>query len=146
MQQPFSALATQIVDISVALNALRLYSEGDYKSGISQLIQILDLEPNNWQARLMLGACYYKTGEFAVAQRVFRFLYEKCPEADLKQKALEGLQASNAKLLKHTDLPPEFGCHIDLWQSQKFVSWLDDHLPHARPKAFSGWSARIYAR
>ena len=116
---------TQIVDVSVAVNALKFYRDGDYKQSITQLLQVLDMEPNNWQARLMLGACYYKTAQFSAAQRAFRFLYDKCPDSDLKRKAMEGVQASTAKLQKSEELPAEFGGYADRNPIEKPECWLD---------------------
>jgi len=52
-------------------NALNLYKDGDFRRAMLQLIEVLDKEPENWHARLMLGTCYYKSGEFAAASAVF---------------------------------------------------------------------------
>jgi tetratricopeptide (TPR) repeat protein len=125
---------TQIVDVSVALNALNLYREGNYKQAISHLTDILDMEPNNWQARLMLGACHYQVGEYSTSQRVFRFLADYCTDQEVKRKALSGFQAASAKLAKPLDLPPEFGCYADLKPAQRKVTWLDE-MPAERSGA-----------
>jgi thioredoxin-like negative regulator of GroEL len=77
---------TQIVDVSVALNALKFYKAGQYKEATSCLLDLLDVEPKNWDARLMLGACYFKTEQWGAAQRAFRFIFEQCPAADIKSK------------------------------------------------------------
>jgi thioredoxin-like negative regulator of GroEL len=116
---------TQIVDVSVALNALKLYKDGNYKEAINHLLSILDVEPRNWDARLMLSACYYKTNQLGSAQRAFRFLYENCTDTDTKRKALEGLQATTAKLQKPVDLPPEFGSYAARNPMKEAISWLD---------------------
>lgn len=116
---------TQIVDVTVALNALKLYKAGNYKEAIKHLLDILDVEPRNWDARLMLAACYYKTTQFATAQRAFRFLYDTCPEGDVKKKALEGLQASSARLRKEHETPPEFGTYVARNPMKTVVTWLD---------------------
>ena len=89
---------TQLVDISVALNALKLYREGKYKEAIENLVKILDGEPENWDARLMLAASYYKTGQYASAERNFARLIDKCEHADICKRAQVGLQASTDKL------------------------------------------------
>ncbi len=114
---------TQIVDVSVALKALDLYRNREYKQAISTLVEILDTEPNNWQARLMLAVCYYKTDQFPTAHRTFRYIYEKCQQIDLKRKAFEAMQASNLKMLAHVDVPAEFGCYVD--RKPQIPSWLD---------------------
>ncbi len=116
---------TQIVDISVALQALNLYRDREYKAAIPTLVQILDSEPNNWQARMMLAACYYKTDQFATAHRTFRYIYEKCPQIDLKRKSFEAMQVSHLKTQTHVEIPAEFGCYID--RKPKVASWLDSH-------------------
>jgi len=46
---------TQIVNVSDAPNEPKLYSDGDYKQAMSRLVEVLDKEPNNWQARLVLS-------------------------------------------------------------------------------------------
>lgn len=89
---------TQIVDISVALNALKHYRAGEYKQAIEALLKILDNEPNNWDARLMLAASYYKTEQFAAAERAFEILKNTCPEEQIREKAQIGFEASTAKL------------------------------------------------
>lgn len=116
---------TQIVDISVALKALQLYRDKEYKPCTAILLDVLDAEPRNWQARLMLAACYFKTDQFAAAQRSFRFLVDNCDEADSKRKALEGLQASTVKLQKKTELPLEFGGYEARNVVHDRISWLD---------------------
>jgi thioredoxin-like negative regulator of GroEL len=116
---------TQIVDVSVALNALKHYRAGEYKEAITHLVDILDVEPRNWDARLMLAACYYKTGQYATAQRAFRFLHDNSADAETKKKALEGLHACTVKLKPQTDLPPEFGGYVARNPMKQAISWLD---------------------
>jgi thioredoxin-like negative regulator of GroEL len=117
---------TQIVDVSVALNALNLYRSGNYKDAVVHLLEILDMEPKNWDARLMLGACYFKTEQFASAQRAFRFIYEKCPISDTKSRALEGMQAANFKISPTKALPMEFGGYVERNTVQlSRLSWID---------------------
>jgi tetratricopeptide (TPR) repeat protein len=117
---------TQIIDVSVALNALNLYRSGAYKDAISHLLNILDMEPKNWDARLMLGACYFKTDQFASAQRAFRFIYENCPIGDTKSRALEGMQAATFKLQPAKALPMEFGGYVERNTAPlSRLSWID---------------------
>lgn len=89
---------TQIVDISVALTALKHYRAGNYKMAIESLLKILDAEPNNWDARLMLAASYYKTAQYAAAERAFAKLNENCPDEDIRVRAAVGLKASTERL------------------------------------------------
>lgn len=117
---------TQIVDISVALNALKLYKSGRHKEAINCLLDILDCEPKNWDARLMLGACYYKTEQYAAAQRAFRFLHDNCNDPETKRKAGDGLRAATAKLQKVSALPAEFGSYEDRMPVDATPGWLDE--------------------
>jgi thioredoxin-like negative regulator of GroEL len=117
---------TQIVDVSVALNALNLYKSASYKEATTHLLNILDVEPKNWDARLMLGACYFKTEQFASAQRAFRFIYENCPLSDTKSRALEGMQAATFKLQPQKAMPMEFGGYVERNIAQiSRLSWID---------------------
>lgn len=117
---------TQIVDVSVALNALKFYKAAQYQEATTCLLEILDVEPKNWDARLMLGACYFKTEQYGAAQRAFRFIYEKCPESAVKAKAIEGMQAATSKLqVPNQNLPLEFGGYAPRFQSASRLSWID---------------------
>src|SRR3989338_3017168 len=98
---------TQVVDVSVALNALKHYRAGEYKLAIAALQEILDVEPKNWDARLMLGVSFYRTAQFITAQRAFRYIFDNCPVDAIKRKAMDGLQAANSKLQKN-ETPAEF--------------------------------------
>ncbi len=117
---------TQNVDISVALKALSLYRAGEFSQATCALLEVLDNEPKNWQARLMLGACYYKTAQFASAGRCFRFVYENASDEESRKKGLEGLLATNAKLEKKIGtIPDEFGAHEERSGHVPKASWLD---------------------
>jgi Tfp pilus assembly protein PilF len=89
---------TQIVDVSVALKALQQYRDGEYKPAIETLLVILEAEPNNWDARLMLAACYFGTSQFAAAERSFQTVIDKCPIEALCDKARIGVESSLAQL------------------------------------------------
>ncbi len=103
-------LTTSQIDASVALLAYQLYKEGKCKEAIPVLLDILDVEPKNWHARLFLGACYTKTDQPGAAQRCFRFVYEGVEDSVLKQKACFALQAVTADMQNKTlEIPPEFG-------------------------------------
>lgn len=115
---------TQIVDASVALRALQQYRDKDYKTCLSTLLNVLDMEPKNAQARLMVGACYFKTSQWAAAQRTFRWLVDNADDAEIKRKAVEGLQAATAKLQQPAALPMEFGSYVQPTVKER-ISWLD---------------------
>ncbi len=117
---------TEIVDAKVALRALKHYEDGNFENAINTLMEVLDIEPQNWQARLMLAVCYYKTGQFNSAQRAFQYIYEKAPERELRKKGLEGMQASKAKLEKHHSYSPaEIASYFERNSQEPFFPWLD---------------------
>lgn len=115
-------------DATTALRAMRNYRSGSYELAINDLQLILDVEPNNWDARLMLGACYYKTAQWFAAHRAFQFINDRTDSIDLRSRALEGIQATNAKMNKRpvNTLPAEFGCYVEHYHSKSplLPAWL----------------------
>lgn len=99
---------TQFLDANIALQAYRDYKEGRYNEAIAGLLPILDVEPRNWQARLFLGVCYYKTGQKFGASRAFRYVYDNCNDVELKQKACLALQSVRAEI-ETTEARSSFG-------------------------------------
>ncbi|MBX9685460.1 MAG: tetratricopeptide repeat protein [Candidatus Obscuribacterales bacterium] len=112
------------LDASVALKALQLYKAKKYKEAIPALQEILDVEPKNWDARLLLGACYYKTAQYPSAQRLFQFIYDApgVPQAT-RIKAQQALRAVAMAKEGLSDLPAEFGCYAQL-NSKAHTNWL----------------------
>lgn len=103
-------LLTVQVDASVALRAHSLYKSGSYSEAMRVLMDILDIEPNNHQARLYLGACYFKTGQSMAASRALRAVYEKASDPLIRQKACLALQIVSAEITsKLNSIPAEFG-------------------------------------
>ena len=100
-------LTTREIDTTNVLSAYRLYKANMFREATSLLLEILDFEPQNWQARLFLAACYLKTGQPGAAQRSFRMVYDNCPDADLKQRACLALQLASAKLQQNAGVPIE---------------------------------------
>ena len=121
---------TTSLDVSVALNAVRYYQSGNFQQAIDSLQLVLDVEPNNWDARLMLGACYYKSGQFVSAHRVFQFIADKTDKPQIRTKAAEGAQVCAAKLDNRLTMPgvipAEFGCYVEFSgvKTAKPMSWL----------------------
>lgn len=121
---------TMVADLSVALSAINHYQSGLFTEAINDLQSVLDFEPKNWDARLMLGACYYRTQQWSAAHRTFDFIASKCTDSDIRAKAQEAVQVTTAKLNKWNavGLPREFGCDIDLLPSASAnlepISWL----------------------
>lgn len=118
-----------VADLSVALNAIEHCQAGRFTQAINDLQSVLDFEPNNWDARLMLGACYYKTQQWSAAHRTFDFIASKCTDSEIRMKAQEAVQVTTAKLNKWNTvgLPLEFGCDVDLQPVQSTrepISWL----------------------
>lgn len=115
---------TQNADASVALKALRLYKDKNYKEATAALTEILDYEPGNWDARLLLAACYYRTQQYMTAQRIFKFVADGSPDRATRLKALEAINVITGVLQnKSTDLPPEFGAYANRHCGQ--ISWLE---------------------
>jgi thioredoxin-like negative regulator of GroEL len=111
-------------NISVVLKALELYQNRQFQQAIEPLLDVLDTEPKNWDARLMLAACYYKTDQFAAAERAFRLITEQSRDLELRSKARHGLQVISAKRSKRgPELPPEWGCTADQFAMPE-ASWL----------------------
>jgi hypothetical protein len=108
---------TMIADVSVALKAINLYQNARYKDAINELQCILDFEPTNWDARLMLAACLYKTAQYPAAERAFQFIANKTTNAELRRRAEEGVSATRDKMDKwkcgESALPAEFGLYVD---------------------------------
>lgn len=94
----------------MGLNACKAYEEGNFPQAMEYLLQILDMEPQNWLARFYLAVCYEKTGQAFAATRAFRFLYDNCKDDELRKKALFCMQRINGDIQKaaHEDAP-EFG-------------------------------------
>ena len=117
---------TKNAEASVAVKAMQLYKNKQFKEAIPVLHDILDCEPNNWYGRLILGACYYKTQQYLAAQRLFRFLNETCPEREVRLKALEALRSTNTMLDGGThDIPAEFGCYAGSDAKRINTTWLE---------------------
>ncbi len=121
---------TLIVDISVALKAINFYQSGQFEEAISELQSVLDYEPKNWDARLMLAACYYKTKQWSAAHRVFQFIEAQSNNAGIKQKAAEGIRVCDGKMKNWhgsaSTVPAEFGCFVERWniEPKQEMSWL----------------------
>lgn len=144
-----STPSIQNAGLSLALRALKLYDDGDFCQAVKPLIEVLDAEPNNWQARLMLGSCYYNTGSFAAAQRAFQFTYEKCADEKLKRQAFEGWQACKLKLDNPASPLPDFGCDKNDKLASNGVAWMREERFQARcshsapPVTRNKWSAKL---
>lgn len=108
---------TMIADVSVALKAINLYQTGCYKEAINELQSVLDCEPNNWEARLMLAACYYKTAQYPAAERAFQFIANKTTNPEVRKRAEEGIDATRDKMDGSkggkSALPAEFGLYVE---------------------------------
>lgn len=118
---------TQNAEATVALKALQQYKAKQFKEAIASFTEILDCEPGNWDARLLLGACYYKSGQFLTAQRIFNYINESCcTNLEARAKAREALRSVQSQLERGTtDLPAEFGCYNKPGMSYISASWLD---------------------
>ena len=122
---------TQNADVAHALTALDAYRAGKYELAIEALASVLKAETENWQARLMMSVCYYKLANYGAAQWSFRVVYEQATNAETRKLGLEGLQASNAKLM---DCPAEFATFFERSMPKDHVfGWLDHAVKAAAP-------------
>lgn len=107
-------LTTSQVDPSLGLRACKAFSDGDYTAAQRLLIDILDVEPNNWLARFYLATCYAKTNQLLAAQRAFRHIFEKCTDQEIKSKACLMLQRVTGEIMEGgSKKPAEFGRFLD---------------------------------
>lgn len=110
-------IITAEINAEVALSALRCYRNGQFKDALGKLQDILDVEPTNWQARLYLAACFFKTAQPAAAQRTLRYIYDNCPDETLRKKAFEALRVINAETTHKTfEVAAEFGGVVERMQ------------------------------
>ncbi len=121
---------TTSLDVSVALDAIKHYQAGNFKQAMDSLQLVLDCEPENWDARLMLGACYFKSGQYVSAHRIFQFISDKTNKLEIRSKATEGATVCAAKLDNRLSMPgvipAEFGCYVEYSgvRETKVMSWL----------------------
>lgn len=121
--------STFVADLSLTLDAVNLYQSGEFRRAINHIQAVLDLEPSNWDARLMLAVCFFKTGQHGAAIRAFQVIADKAACPDIRQKALEGLKVCSAKLERafdHPAAPAEFGSHVEKIGAHKSIqlSWI----------------------
>ncbi|MBY0549044.1 MAG: tetratricopeptide repeat protein [Candidatus Obscuribacterales bacterium] len=120
-------LNTLVADLSVALKALEHYQSGRFRDAIEDLQSVLDFEPQNWDARLMLAASYYKTQQWSAAYRTFQYIAANAVDNEIRLKASEGMQVTQSKLTANRcGLPAEFGCDTELLRAKysEKISWL----------------------
>ena len=114
---------TQNVNIQVALKALEHYRKNQYAEAADALQEILDMEPQNWDARLMLGACYYKSGHYFQAQCAFRMICERASDPEIRKKANQGMLSAGSKMGPRVVMAPELGtCAV---RQEIPVAWMD---------------------
>ncbi len=91
---------TMVLDVSTvtAPKTIKHYQAAEYYDAIADLQELLDIEPGNWEARLMIAACYYKTDQFLAAHRAFHYLSQRTTDEGIRARALEGLEQTNSKL------------------------------------------------
>jgi Flp pilus assembly protein TadD len=73
--------------------AALLMDEGDYRSAIGQLKEVVRLEPDNFEGHLDLGICYAQKGFYAEAERAYARGRELQPDDLLLNYNLAALYA-----------------------------------------------------
>jgi cytochrome c-type biogenesis protein CcmH/NrfG len=114
---------SQNADAALALKALQHYRAKDYKPAQNCLLELLDVDPKNWHARLLLAVCYYKTSQLATAARAFQFIYDGCNDDDVRRKAQEGLRVSQAAMQGKQQMPAEFGRYVE--NALRSPAWME---------------------
>lgn len=98
------------LDATLAISAHNLYKEGRFREAITPLQDVLDYEPQNGYARLLLGVCFFKTGNAYAAERAFNAVKLNTRDQELRDKAIRALDALNF----HLNMPrPEYGCVVE---------------------------------
>lgn len=97
MEPPITFNTVQM-ELASILTGYKLFKAGKYSEATPYLTSVLEIDPENWQARLLLGACYMKTGQAVTALRAFRWVSENCFNEVLKGKADKALQACKAAI------------------------------------------------
>jgi thioredoxin-like negative regulator of GroEL len=67
------------------------YREGQYKHALPLFQAIVEAEPSNYHAHLVLGVCYFYTKHANGAKDIFRFVADNCGDKEYKSKALLAL-------------------------------------------------------
>lgn len=94
--------------------ATQAFNEGDYVRAEKLLIDVVDMEPDNWLARYYLAICYAKNKQVYAAQRAFRVLYDRSTDKEIRSKACSMLQRINSEIHEGPGKRPiEFGRYCD---------------------------------
>lgn len=81
------------------LSGLTAYRDGDLERCIEALRKVTESCPTKWNARLYLAMAYSRTGRVGNAMQEFTDISSYCGDADVKQKAFEGLKAMKSMSL-----------------------------------------------
>lgn len=119
-------LNTFVLNVSAAAKTTNHYQAGEFYQAIGELQELLDVDPGNWEARLMLAACLYKTDQYLAAQRAFQFLSQRTTDEEIRARAVEGLELTNSRLKIHkrSYLPAEFGFNDTIPPRPSVPAWL----------------------
>ena len=124
---------TEMCGVSIFRNAVKLFGEEEYEKAMSQFLEVLDADPLDWYARLLLGACYYKSEEFAAAERIYQYIYQKCSDEKLVRVAVDGFRASRARASKSVRAMPEHDRFADSGDIKSgSAGWMESSLQIVR--------------
>lgn len=84
----------------LAAIAYLAYRNGNYRDAIELLLQVTDIEHDNWLARLYLGCAYQKLARPADAHRLLTKLAMDCPDKDILAKVKGALPVLEAEMQK----------------------------------------------
>lgn len=74
------------------------FQEGNFAKAIELFNQALDQDKNNWKVRLHLAKSYEKLGDIYTAALHFRYLQQRCSDADIVSKSADELSALEDRL------------------------------------------------
>lgn len=85
---------TGLIERSAVTDGYKLYKEGAFRDAIPKMQCVLDMEPNNWLARLILGACFARSGQQYAADCAFRHIMDNCKDEEIRERARLAAEAT----------------------------------------------------
>lgn len=76
---------------ALAMSAYNFYRNGFFNEAQMAVQEVLNLEPENFQAKLFLAACLHNLGKTEDAKAALLAVYENSPEDYLREKAQMGI-------------------------------------------------------
>ena len=86
-------------------DAIRYYREKQYHRAAAVLHELLDEEPRNIEARLLLASCFLFSARYYLAGQAFLHVVENAQDPDLRLQGLRGIESVRKYLqnISHVD-------------------------------------------